>query len=204
MKLYLAKGSIAVAVAIALEEAGLGYEPVVLDFGKAAQTAPEYLTLNPKGRVPALEVADGILTETGAILDYIATLAPAAGLVPLDALQAAQMREVMYYLASTMHVNHAHGRRGARWADRPESHADMRAKVAQTMAECCAYLEEGVVRGPFVLGDRISLADIYLYVVCSWLEGDGVAIGDYPRLAAQYAVMDARASVKAVRAQGWL
>lgn len=204
MKLYLAKGSIAVAVAIALEEAGLGYEPVVLDFGKASQTAPEYLTLNPKGRVPALEVADGILTETGAILDYIATLAPAAGLVPQDALQAARMREVMYYLASTMHVNHAHGRRGARWADRPESHADMRAKVAQTMAECCAYLEEGVVQGPFVLGDRISLADIYLYVVCSWLEGDGVAIGDYPRLAAQYAVMDARVSVKAVRAQGWL
>ena len=204
MKLYLAKGSIAVAVAIALEEAGLDYDPVVLDFAKGVQTAPDYLALNPKGRVPALEVADGILTETGAILDYIATLAPSARLVPQDALQAARMREVMYYLASTMHVNHAHGRRGARWADRPESHADMRAKVTQTMAASCAYLEEGGVQGPFVLGAQISLADLYLYVVCSWLKGDGVTIDDYPRLAAQYRVMEARASVKAVRAQGWL
>lgn len=204
MRLYLAKGTIAVAVAIALEEAGLHYDPVVMEFAKAAQTAPEYLRLNPKGRVPALAVADGILTETGAILDYIATLAPSAGLVPQDALQAARMREVMYYLASTMHVNHAHGGRGSRWADRPESHADMRAKVAQTMADSCAYLEDGVVRGPFVLGAQISLADIYLYVVCSWLARDGVAIDNYPRLAAQYAMMEARASVKAVRAQGWL
>ena len=204
MRLYLAKGAIAVAMAIALEEAGVSYDPVVLDFAQAVQRGAEYLALNPKGRVPALEVPGGVLTETGAILEYIAALAPAAGLVPGDAVQAARMREVMNYLASTMHVNHAHGRRGARWADRHESHADMRAKVPQTMADCCAYLEGGVLWGPFVLGQDLSLADIYLYVVCTWLKGDGVAIADYPQLSVHYAVMEARASVRAVRAKGWL
>ena len=96
------------------------------------QTKPEYLAVNSKGRVPTLEVGGERLTETGAILDYIASLAPQANLVPDDPLKAAYMRSVMYFLASTMHVNHAHKARGSRWADRPESHADMTAKVPAT------------------------------------------------------------------------
>ena len=105
LKLHYAPGTISVAVAIALEEAGLAYEPVKVDFASAEQTAAPYLALNPKGRVPALIGDDGtVMTETGALLDYIAALAPQAGLLPADAQSAAHMRGVMYYLASTMHV----------------------------------------------------------------------------------------------------
>jgi glutathione S-transferase len=204
MQLYIAKGTISIAAALVLEEAGLAYDAIVLDFATAAQTKPDYMAVNPKGRVPALTVPDGILTETGAILEYIATLAPAAGLAPADALNAARMREVMYYIASTMHVNHAHKLRGTRWADLPESHADMRAKVAQTMAASCTYLEENVAFSPFVLGPHISLADAYLYVACTWLEGDNVDIAAYPRLAAHFAAMGARPSVKKLRAYDWI
>lgn len=204
MKLFLAKGTISIAVAITLEEAGVGYDPVVVDFAVGEQTKPAYLAINPKGRAPCLITDHGPLTETGAILEYIAALAPAAGLIPQDAFGAAKMREVMYYIASTLHVNHAHKMRGHRWADLEASFADMRAKVAQTMAASCAYLEQDVVCGPFVFGERITLADAYLFVVTTWLKGDGVDVAAYPKLSAFVAAMEERGSVRAVQLRGWL
>ena len=139
LKLYYAPNSISIAVAIALEEAGLPYTPLKVDFATAAQTQPEYMAINPKGRVPALVNPQGkVLTETGALLEYIAALAPDAHLLPQDAETAAHMHSVMYYLASTMHVAHAHKMRGHRWADQQSSFDDMKAKVPQTMADCAA------------------------------------------------------------------
>ncbi|MEL0439040.1 glutathione S-transferase family protein [Phycobacter sp. K97] len=204
MQLFYAPGTISIAVAIALEEAGLAYEPVKVDFASAEQTKPAYHKVNPKGRVPALVVEDSILTETGALLDYVADLAPEAGLRPEHPLQQARMREVMYYLASTMHVNHAHKMRGSRWATQQSSFDDMAAKVPETMATSAAYISENGLRGPFVLGEKISLADCYLFVVCTWLEGDGVSIADYPRIQEFMTAMEQRASVRAVRAKSML
>ena len=205
MNLFYANGTISIAPAIALIEAGLDHDLSRLDFAEAAQTKPEYLAINPKGRVPALVLADGtVLTETGALLDYIAALVPDAGLVPDAAADAAHMRAVMYYLASTMHVAHAHKMRGTRWADKAESHADMTAKVPQTMAACAAYVEAECIRGDYVCGDAFTVADAYLFVVCNWLAGDGVSVADYPKITAFMARMEARDSVKAVRAKGML
>lgn len=204
MQLYYAPRTISIAVAIALEEAGLEYEPIRLDFASAEQTKAAYHQINPKGRVPALVVDGGILTETGALLDYVAAVAPEAGLVPEDPVMAARMREVMYYLASTMHVNHAHRLRGHRWADNEASWKDMAGKVAQTMTECSEYIVSNGLRGPFVLGDTLSLADAYLYVVCSWLEGDGVDVSAFPKILAFRQAMEARASVQAVKAADML
>lgn len=204
MKLYLAKGTISIAVAIALEEAGLPYTPDLVDFSTGAQTKPDYLAINPKGRVPSLMTDHGTLTETGAILDYIGALAPQAGLIPDNSFAAAKMREVMYYIASTLHVNHAHKMRGHRWADLEPSWADMRAKVPQTMRDACAYVEAEAIQGPFVLGDQISLADCYLFVVTTWLAGDGVDLAAFPKLTAFMTAMEARPSVQDVRARGWL
>lgn len=205
MKLYYAKGTISIVVAIALHEAGVAYDPVEIDFGSAEQTKPEYLSLNPKGRVPALINDAGVtLTETGALLDYIAALNPDAGLVPTDPEQAAHMRSVMYYIASTMHVAHAHRMRGSRWATQNTSFEDMRAKVSENMADCAHYVQTDCLRGDYVLGDAISIADPYLFMVCNWLSGDGVDLADFPQVAAFLARMEARDSVKAVRAAGML
>ncbi|WP_424831741.1 glutathione S-transferase family protein [Ruegeria sp.] len=204
MQLYYAPRTISVAVAIALEEAGLDYEAIELDFAGGEHTKPAYKQINPKGRVPALVVDGGILTETGALLDYVAAIAPQAGLAPEDPVMAARMREVMYYLASTMHVNHAHGMRGHRWADKKSSWQDMKGKVTQTMTASCDYIASKGLRGPFVLGEAFSLADPYLYVVCSWLEGDGVELSAFPRILAFRDAMEARPSVQAVRAAGML
>lgn len=204
MKVFLAKGTISIAVAIALEEAGLAYTPELVDFANAAQTKPDYLAINPKGRVPSLITEHGTLTETGAILEYIAALAPKAGLAPDDGFAAARMREVMYYIASTLHVNHAHKLRGHRWATQEASFADMRAKVPQTMYDACAYIEQTALHGPYLLGETLSLADIYLFVVTTWLAGDGVDVAAFPKLSRFMELMETRASVQAVRAKNWL
>ena len=205
LKLYYFPGTISVAVAITLQEAGLEYDPVKVDFAAAEQTKPDFLALNPKGRVPALVTDNGtILTETGALLDYIADLKPDAGLVPQDAEDAAHMRAVMYYLASTMHVAHAHKMRGSRWADQQSSFDDMTAKVPETMTACAQYVETECLRGAYANGDYLTLADPYLFVVCNWLKGDGVNLSDFPKISAFLSLMESRDSVKAVRAKGIL
>lgn len=205
LKLYYAPGTISIAVAITLNEAGLPYTPAKIDFKTAEQSAPDYLAVNPKGRVPALVLEDGtVLTETGALLEYIAALAPNAALVPTDPHDAAHMRSTMYYLASTMHVAHAHKMRGSRWADQQSSYDDMAAKVPQTMAACAAHIEANCLRGNFVLGDRFSIADPYLFIVCNWLAGDGVNVSLYPRITAFMENMESRAAVKSIREEGML
>lgn len=196
MRLYYAPNTISIAVIIALFEADCAFDPVRVDFKSAEQTKDAYLAINPKGRVPTLDVNGTRLTETGAILEYIATRAPQAGLLPQDPLEAAHMRSVMYYIASTMHVNHAHKMRGHRWADTPESHADMTAKVPDTMAQSAEYVQTHGLRGDFVTGERLSLADPYLFVVCSWLEGDGVSLDRFPKLKDYMERMKTRASVR--------
>ena len=204
MQLHYAPNTISTAVALALFEAGAEFERVPVDFASAEQTGPAYHTINPKGRVPALVTDRGVLTETGALLDFIAATYPDAGLVPSEPFAAARMREVMYYIASTMHVNHAHKRRGARWADRQSSWDDMAAKVAETMTASAAYVDANALAGPFVLGDRFSIADCYLFVVCNWLAADGVDTAPFGKLTAFMAAMEARASVRTARASGML
>jgi len=202
MHLHYAPGTVAISVAIALEEAGLAHEATALDFSNGDQRSADYLALNPKGRVPALITDAGVLTETGAILDYIGTRAPE--LVPADPFHAARMREAMYYLASTLHVAHAHKLRGARWADQPTSIADMQAKVPETMTACCAYLEARYEFAPFTLGQQLTLADPYMFVACGWATGDGVDMAAFPKLSAFLTMMRDRDSVQAVIAKGML
>ena len=205
MKLYYAPGTIAAATIITLHEAGVAFEAVKVDFANAEQTKPEYLKLNPKGRVPALVTDDGkILTETGALLEYVAALAPQAGLVPTDMHDAAHMRSVMYYLASTMHVAHAHKMRGHRWASKETSFEDMRAKVTENMNASAAFVQSECLRGTYVLGDDFSVADPYLFAVCNWLEGDGVTLAEYPSITTFMESMPARESVNSARAAGML
>src|SRR5947209_20001092 len=124
LKLYYAPGTCALASHIALEEAGASYETVRLNFKNEDQKKPEYLAINPKARVPALVTDRGILTETPAILAYIAQSFPRAQLAPLDDPFAfARVQAFNSYLCSTVHVAHAHRMRGYRWADAPAARA---------------------------------------------------------------------------------
>ena len=200
LKLYCAPMTISTAVVVALNE-GVHWEPIRVDVKGGEQTREPYLSLNPKGRVPVLLTPEGALTETGAILEYLGeTVLP--DLVPLDPLHRARMREVIHYIASTAHVAHAHMRRGYRWADQESSFEDMRAKATGNMAASAAYLDDLIV-GPLIFGEAMTLADAHLYTITTWLGPDGVEIADYPKLAAFKTAMEARASVRKARADGY-
>ena len=148
LTLYYAAGTCAQAVLIALYEADAQFTLKTLSFAGNDQRSPDYLAINPKGRVPALVTERGVLTETPALLLYVAQSYPQAALAPLsDPFALAQMQEFNAYLASTAHIAHAHRPRASRWADDEAAQASMRAKVPQNMRECFAVIEQhyGVV-----------------------------------------------------------
>ena len=197
LKLFYSPGSCAFASHIALEETGATYEAVRVDFSKAEQTTPAYLAINPKGRVPALVTERGILTESPAILLYIAQSFPAANLAPLaDPFALAQMQAVNSYLCSTVHVAHAHRVRAYRWADDDAAILTMQKKTPQNMSECFAMIERDMFKGPWVLGDDYSAADPYLFTLARWLEGDGVDVKQFPKVHAHMQRISERPAVK--------
>lgn len=197
LKLFYSPGTCALASRIALEDAGADYEIALLNFAAGEQRSPEFLAVNPKGRVPALATGKGVLTETTAILAYIAQTFPEANLAPLDdPYEFARLQAFNSYLASTVHVNHAHGRRGARWANEQSSLDDMKAKVPETMAAAMKLIELDYFEGPWVMGEQYTIADAYLFTMEGWLKGDGVDIADYPVLNDHYQRMQARESVQ--------
>lgn len=200
LKLYYSPGSCALASHITLAEAGADYKATRIDFAKGEQNSPDYLAINPKGRVPALITDDGILTETPAILTYIADRFPAAKLTPTgNAFAFARVQEFNSYLCSTVHVNHAHRSRGKRWADDPAALAEMTRKVPETVLAAVQLIEDGMLKGPWVMGDTYTICDPYLYTISRWLGGDGIdPVRQLPRIADHTARMEQRAVVARV------
>jgi glutathione S-transferase len=193
MKFFYSPGSCALATHIVLAEVGADYEARRISFPADEQRSPEFLAINPKGRVPALVTERGILTETPAILVYLAQAYPDSQMMPVgDPFEFALAQSFNSYLCSTVHVAHAHGGRGARWADNESSFADMKQKVSQTMAECFELIEREYIKGPWVLGDQFSACDAYLYTVSRWLKGDGVERSRFPKVDAQAEALEQR------------
>ena len=195
--LYLAPGTCAQAVHIALHDAEAPHRLQVLDFAAGEQRSAAYLAVNPRGRVPALVTPEGTLTEVPALLMFIAQSFPAARLAPLDdAFRLAQVQAFNNYLCSTVHVAHAHKRRGARWADDPSAHEAMQRKVPSNMGDCFAHIEADVLKGPWVFGEDYTIADPYLFTIAEWLEADGVDVARFPKVLAHRARMQAREPVQ--------
>jgi glutathione S-transferase len=184
LKLYFAPGTVALASHITLVESGADYTTERIDFKTNQQNSPEYLAINPKGRVPSLVTDRGILTETPAMLIYIAQSFPKAKLAPFDDAYAfAQAQSFNSYLCSTVHINHAHRMRGARWATEESSFADMKRKVPQSVGAAFALIERDMLKGPWVMGDTYTICDPYLFTLAGWLEGDSVDIATLPKVA---------------------
>ena len=184
MILYYTPHTCALASHIALEQAGADYQIKRIDFGKGEQKSPEYLRVNPKGRVPALVTGQGVLTETPAILAFVAQSFPAAKLAPLhDPFAFAQVQSFNSYLCATVHVAHSHRMRGDRWADDPTAIEAMKRKVPRSVGECFDLIEHEMLRGPWVMGPAYSICDIYLFTLAQWLEADGVSLSRLPKVA---------------------
>jgi glutathione S-transferase len=186
LNLFYAAHTCALASHIALEEAGADYTLTRISFASADQRKPDYLAINPKGRVPALVTERGILTETPAMLGYIAQSYPQAKLAPIDDPFAfAQAQAFNSYLCSTVHVAHAHRMRGYRWVEADDTHSidAMKKKVPQSVYEGFALIEQHLLAGPWVLGEAYSICDAYLFTLAQWLESDGVDPARLPRIA---------------------
>jgi glutathione S-transferase len=176
LTLYFAPGSSSFAVHIALHEIGVAFDARPMSFGKNDMRAPEYLALNPEGKVPTLVVDGRALTEVAAILYYLAKRFPNAGLLPRDDVEAdAQALSWMSFAASTLHPARQRGLDHARevWGI-----ADRR-------------LGQGWAIG------RYSIADIHLFRLY-WRFANSLkpAPEEFPNLTAHYARMMKRPAVQ--------
>ena len=199
LEFYFAPKTVSLASHIALEDAGAHYAARQIDFSNVQQRSANYLGLNPKGRVPILATHQGVISETPAILAYIAQAYPDARLAPIDdAFLFAKCQEFNLYLCSTVHVAHAHRVRGSRWADDEMAIVAMQNKVKQNMQECFELIETKMFAGPWVLGENYSICDAYLFTIAQWLAGDGVDIKQFQNIRALDVRMRTRPSVTAL------
>jgi glutathione S-transferase len=202
MKLYYAVHTCALASHIALEDAGAEYSTVRINFAAEEQRKPEYLAINPKARVPSLVTERGILTETPAMLAFIAQSFPKARLAPLDDPFAfAEVQAFNSYLCATLHVAHAHRMRGYRWADDPSAIEAMKRKVPDSVSACYELIESKMLRGPWVMGDAYTICDPYLFTVAQWMEGDSIDPARFPKVRDHRQRMSERAAVRKVVAE---
>ena len=199
LKLYYAAHTCSLATHIVLEEVGADYSTVRVDFATEQQKSPEFLRVNPKARVPALLTDRGILTETPAMLVYVAQSFPAVRLALMDDPFAfAQVQSFNSYLCSHLHVAHAHRMRGHRWVDADDaaSIAAMQRKVPESVGGAFELIEREMLKGPWVMGEHYTICDPYLFTLAQWLEADGVDPKRIPRVVDHRRRMSERLGVK--------
>jgi glutathione S-transferase len=199
LTLYYAAHTCSLATHIVLEEVGADYSAVRIDFGSAQQRSPDYMKVNPKARVPALATARGILTETPAMLAFVAQSFPASDLALMaDPFGFAQVQAFNSYLCSHLHVAHAHRMRGHRWVDADDTHsiAAMQRKVPESVGGAFELIEREMLRGPWVMGERYTICDPYLFTLAQWLELDGVDPTKIPKVVDHRRRMSERPGVR--------
>jgi glutathione S-transferase len=176
MQFYFHRGACSLASHIALEEAGADHELVKVDFAAGEQRSPEYLQINPKGRVPALKTDRGVLTENPAILAYIAETFKHARLAPIeDDFALGQMQAFNLFLCATVHPAFAHYFRAARFVDGEDHQAAVRAKAPDAVADHFHLIEHGLSDDrTWVHGEHYTVSDSYLVVFTRWLYRDGM------------------------------
>ena len=176
IKLYYAPGACSLASHIALEEAGLQYETQRLNLQNGDQRQPEYLKLNPRGRVPTLVVDGKVLTENVGIVSYIAGGHGHGKIWPKDTWHQSQAVSTMAWLSNSVHPAYGHYLRPARYADDEPSQQSIKAKGKATFE---AYLREidSLLEGrKWAIGEHFTAVDGYLVVFYRWGNRAGLPV----------------------------
>jgi glutathione S-transferase len=195
MKLYYLTGACSLASYICLIEAGQAFDAYEVHRAtKKTADGKDYLTINPKGYVPALVLDNGeVLTENVAVLSYIASLdksgklAPAPGTWPFY-----RMLEWLGFINSEVHKT-----MGALF--KPNTSEDVKAAARELVVKRYAHIEELLGDTPYLTGGHFTVADAYLYVTLSWRERVNVNIAHLPKLTAFYERCRARPAVQQAR-----
>jgi len=199
-KLYYAPGACSFASHIALEESGLPYETQKLDLAAGDQRKPEYLKLNPRGRVPTLVVDGDILTENVGILTYVGGGYPKAGLWPKKTWDQARIVSSMAWLSNSVHPTYGHLIRASRYADDAAAQEAIKAKAKQMYFD---YLKEidGLLAGrKWAIADHFTVLDGYLLVFYRWGNRQQMPVKDLRNYTALMDKVLARPAVKKVMA----
>jgi glutathione S-transferase len=176
LTLYYSPGACSLAPHVLLEELGLEFErrPVLIAEGEHLSEA--YLKVNPRGRVPTL-IADGAaITEVPAILIYLASLKPEAGLLPPNgSLDLARTGELLAWLSSTLHIAYAQLWRPQRFL--PEgANSEVLVEHARELIRGHNSEVDTWIKGPWMLGETYSIADAYLLPFYRWGNRIGVTM----------------------------
>jgi len=199
-KLYYAPGTCAFASHIALEEVGLPYDTVKLNLAEGDQRKPEYLALNPRGRVPTLVVNGHVLTENVGILTYLAGGYPEAKLWPKDTWHQAMAVSTMAWISNTVHPAYGHFLRPARYVDGDDHQEAVKTKARANYGK---YLEEidGLLKGrKWAIGNHYTVVDGYLLVFYRWGNRGGFPVKSLPNYSALVDRVLARPAVQKVMA----
>lgn len=161
MKLYYSPGTSSLADHIALIESGLSFEIVKVD-RKTKRTADsrDYLTINPTGYVPALEIEDGrVLTENVAVLSYIASRS--GKLIPSEEFRRSRVLEILAFVASEIHKNF-------KPLFTPDASAEAKALATDVLRSRFALLNDRLGDSEFITGNDFTVADCYILVTLFW------------------------------------
>ena len=163
LKLYFAPGACSTASHIGLEESGAKFDSQALAFAKNEQKTPEYLKINPRGRVPALVTDGGTIVENTAILDYIAAK-HAPQLMPTDPLQRARAISLMAWFSNNVHPSFTHISRPERFATDTGVFDHLKAVGRENFHTALKEID-GILAGKqWILGDQFSVVDGYALV----------------------------------------
>ncbi|HLG86116.1 MAG TPA: glutathione S-transferase family protein [Alphaproteobacteria bacterium] len=191
--LYHAPGACSRVTLNALEEIGLDYEDQPLDLGKFQQRSPDYLAVNPMGRVPALKIGDRLLTENAAILHYLHQSNPGAELLPREsALPVNQALQDLVWCASTLHPILRQVRAPQRYT--AVNLEAVRARGIELMTPILGVVADRLSNGRWWYDGSWSILDVYLYWIYATVAGAGLELSPWPALADHGARVRGRAS----------
>ncbi len=170
LKLYYSPGACSLAPHILLEELGLPYELELVSIPEGKTRAPEYLAINPKGRVPALVTEEGeVLTEVTAVSWYLAQLRTSPALVPHAALAAARCLEWSNWLSGTLHAM-AFGQfwNPQRFLSDAGAFPAVKEKGQENIRDSFAFIERRLTGRHWAVGNAYTVVDPYLLVFYRW------------------------------------
>jgi len=199
MKLYYYPGACSLAPHIVAREAGIDFTLEKVDLAnRTTETGANYLAVNPKGYVPALGLQDNsVLTEASAIIQYLADSQPAADLAPTHgSMERYRLLEWLGFISTEIHKGF-----GPLW--NPATPDAVKAATKERLASRFALLNETLGKQPFLMGDKFTIADAYLFTVVNWTNFHGIDISSFPNLQAFQARIASRPAVQqALEAEG--
>jgi glutathione S-transferase len=197
IKLYFAPGTCARSVLVALEECGADYDLEVVVHMAGEHKLPSYLALNPNGKVPVIVVDEKPITETSAILYYLAKAYPNSNMLPLGRgnIEDAITLSHLMWCGSELHGNVFRIRIPQYFCDEPSGRLRQKQMAMDTMHAKFAIIETRLANGPWFLGPDWSVIDAFLLWVWFRLDGTGFELARYPNFADHYQRQLARPSV---------